>query len=201
MNFFKLFSIPFFTLIASASTFAEQTNKEKVLSTVKNYALNTSCMTTFEQSEENNFGHPDTSNIYISYTTLDNVYLGINKYYVLWGGFQGCDISATGENITYSLTEVEYSEVANRYIIKDPNIIVDVDGEDFFTLANISSFESLDEDTYKISLYMFNEHDVDPKTSHLKDNAKPGYYRMLLKRDASAETANSFKVIEKNRFQ
>lgn len=196
----KTVNLAISTFMWSTALFAEPTHKEKVLQTVKNFALATSCQTTFEKSEHNNFGKPELSNTYISYTTTDNVYLGINKYFVLWGGFDGCSIAATGENFTYNLTEVEYNETANRFIIINPNIITEVENEYFFTLANIQFFEELEHQNYKLSLYMFNENDIDKKTDRLKDSAKPSYYQITLQEVISSTTDGKYKVIEKNRI-
>ena len=188
-------------LLIGTSAFAvELTNKEKALKVVENYALATACVTTFEKSEDNNSSNPDYDNISVSYTTIDNVYLGINKYYILWGGYDGCNIAATGENYNYNLTEIEYNEIANRYVITSPNIIGDVKEEPFFTLANISSFKEVDIDTYELYLYMFNSKDLDTKTNGLKENAKAGYYKILLTRDYQSDIDNAFKVVEKNRI-
>jgi len=197
---FKKLSLAIFTFMVSTVLFAEPTHKEKVLQIVKNYALATSCKTTFEESEENNFGKPNPSNIYISYTTTDNVYLGINKYFVLWGGFDGCGIAATGENFTYNLTEIEYNETANRFIITNPNIITEVENEAFFTLANIQSFQELGYQNYELSLYMFNKNDIDKKTDQLKDSVKPGYYQMTLQEVIPSTIEGKYKVVKKNRI-
>jgi hypothetical protein len=165
---------------SSTSAYSQQTHKEQVLQTVKDYALASSCHTTFEKSEDNNFGNPNYENIYVSYTTIENIFQGINNYFVLWGGYDNCDIAATGENYTYSLTEVAYSEQANRFIIKNSNVIVDVEDEPFFTLANIKLFEQLDTGTYKVSLNMFKTSDIDKKTNGLKEKAIPNYYILTL---------------------
>ena len=187
-------------LICTSASAVELTNKEKALKVVENYALATACHTTFEKTEDNNFGTPNTENIYVSYTTIDNVYLGMNKYLILWGGYDGCSIAATGQNYTYNLTEIEYSEFANRYVITSANIIGQVKDEPFFSLANISSFKEIDMDTYELYLYMFNSKDLDHKTDTLKESAKAGYYRILLTRDSQSDIDNAFKVIEKNRI-
>lgn len=192
---FAVFSI----FSTSTISFAQLTHKEQVFQTVKNYALATACRTTFEESEQNNYGNPEDT-IYITYTTTDHVYLGNNRYFVLWGGFDGCSIAATGENYTYQLTWVEYDENANRFLITMPTIIEGVTGEGFFTLANIDSFKELNDGTFELYLYMFNEHDVDKETGYLKKSAQPGYYRMVITEDVPNEFSNMYKVVEKNRI-
>lgn len=182
------FITTFFTiaLLLSSNTNADTlTNKEKVFKLVENYALATACQTTFEDTKEKN--HIGT----------DNVFLGINKYFVLWGGFDGCDIAATGENYTYNLTAVEYSESANRYIITQKSVIEEVIGEDFFSLRNLDSFKQIDDYTYEIYINMFTDKDIDPKTEELKRDAQFGYYRMILTKEYSTGSDHAFKVIEK----
>lgn len=193
-----------FTLIGiSVHSFAEKpTHKEQVFQIVKEYALATSCMTTFEKSEDNNFGNPDPTNEMLTYTTTENVHLGMNKYFVLWGGVNRCDIVPTGGNYSYNLTALEYSEMANRFIIKDFNIITDVKNESFFTLSGLNSIEQLDDKTYKLGVYMFSEKDLDSKYSRfLKDNAKPKYYSLTIVEDYSDGFHEGyFNVVEKHIF-
>lgn len=178
-------------LLLSSNTNADTlTNKEKVFKLVENYALATACRTTFEDTKESTVNEKNRIG-------TDNVFLGINKYFVLWGGFDRCDIAATGENYTYNLTEVEYSESANRYIIKQKNVIEEVIGEDFFSLINLDSFKQIDDYTYEIYINMFTDKDIDPKTEKLKRDAQFGYYRMILTQDYSTGSDNAFKVIEK----
>lgn len=188
---------------SSVYTFAEKpTHKEQVFQTVKDYALATSCMTTFEESEDNNFGNPDPTNEMLTYTTTENVHLGVNRYFVLWGGFSNCDISATGENYSYNLTAVEYSEVANRFVIKNSSIIIDVSNEPLFTLSGLKSIEQLDDKIYKLGVYMFSDKDLDPKYPRsLKHNAKPKYYSLTIAEDYSEVIYGGyFNVVEKQTY-
>lgn len=185
-------------ILCSSLANAEPSPKQTVFSLVKSYALATACQTTFEESESNNFGKPSDDLTYVSYTTINNVYIGMNNYYVLWGGYDRCDIAATGENFTYKLTEVKYEELANRYIIKEDNKINTVTNEEFFTLGNLESIEQKD-DSFILYLYMFNKNDIDSKTGQRKNNTSPRLYKLTLIPDYS-EGEGSFKVSEKVGF-
>ncbi|TCB55560.1 hypothetical protein [Acinetobacter terrae] len=172
--------------------------KEQVHETVKKYALTTACLTTFEESEGNNFGKPDTQKYPLSYTATDQIYSGVNSYndhvyYVIWGGVDSCDIAATGGNYTFNLTEVEYKETAERYLVIKKNILESVEGEDFFSLGNIDSFKQIDTTTFEVYLYMYSKNDTQPNSIFLKPNSEPKYYRMILIRDDNG----LFKVKEK----
>lgn len=103
------------------------------------------------------------------------------------------------QQIAYQLTWVEYNENANRFLITMPTIIEGVTGEGFFTLANIDRFKELNDGTFELYLYMFNEHDVDNE-GYLKKSAQPGYYRMVITEDVPNEFSNMYKVVEKNRI-
>lgn len=192
--------IALLTFMAYSTAYADDkpTQKEQALQTVKDYALSTACNTTFEKTKYNNFGNPDHKQYSISYTTTADVYQGINNYYVLWGGYDSCSIGATGQNYTYRITEVAYSEYANRYIIQDNNLINDVKDEPFFNIANIKSLEQIDYSTFKVSLYMFQESDIEPLTDNIKKTAKPIFYTLTLVPDHATEFGYTFKVTDKS---
>lgn len=193
----------FLTLIIllTLNTVQAASIKEQVHETVKKYALTTACLTTFEESEDNNFGKPDTQKYPLTYTTTSQIYNGVNSfndhvYYVIWGGFDNCDIAATGENYTFNLTEVEYKETAERYLVITKNILDSVEGEDFFSLGNIDSFKQLDTTTFEVYLYMYSKVDTQPDSRFLKPNSEPKYYRIILSRDNNG----LFKIKEKHKI-
>ncbi len=197
----KNIKIALLTFILCSNVYAERlTQKEQALQSVKDYALSTACDTTFEKSVYNNFGNPNPEDYTVTFTDTSKVYQGINNYYVLWGGYDACSIGASGQYYSYYLTEVSYSEHANRYIIQDHDVLNDIKDEPFFALRNMQSLEQVDYNTLKISVYMFKETDLKPNSNDLKETAKPSYYILTLVLDHYTEFGKHHKVIEKQKM-
>lgn len=214
MKFNKIISVFFILILSSTYVSAEnsQENTHKyIFNLVKQYALSISCSTTFEKdySIEKIEG-----NYQLHETTLKQIFKLRNSYdepvyYVLWGGDVGCNKSATGATWRYYLTEVQYHDLAEKFLITKLNTIENVSNDDNFSIGTIQSISNLSDNQLEIELYEYENKDIKKDVysgnGYIKKNATQKLYKVIVEEDMSVEGSIcsegiNYRVIKKEKI-